>query len=97
MIGEGCPLETADLGTDAILSLMSSPTISIPVDDTVASAFQAASAERQRQLQMLLRLRLRELTIRPTRSLDQVLDEVGRAARSKGLTPETLESMLDES
>jgi hypothetical protein len=76
---------------------MTIPTISIPVDDTVADAFRAASVERQRQLQILLGLRLRELTIRPQRSLDEILDQVGRAADSKGLTAETLDSMLGDS
>lgn len=76
---------------------MTSPTISIPVDDTVADAFRAASVERQRQLQILLGLRLRELTIRPQRSLAEILDQVGRTAESKGLTPEMLDSMLGDS
>jgi hypothetical protein len=76
---------------------MATPTISIPVDDTVADAFRAASVERQRELQILLGLRLRELTIRPQRSLDEILDQVGRAAESKGLTPEMLDSMLGDS
>jgi hypothetical protein len=76
---------------------MTTPTISIPVDDTVADAFRAASVERQRQLQILLGLRLRELTIRPQRSLAEILDQIGRTAESKGLTPEMLDSMLGDS
>ena len=80
-----------------ILSCMTTPTISIPVDDSIADAFRAASVERQRQLQILLGLRLRELTIRPQRSLDEILDQVGRAAESKGLTPKLLDSMLGDS
>ncbi|MEX0670776.1 MAG: hypothetical protein WD060_10015 [Pirellulales bacterium] len=76
---------------------MTTPTISIPVDDTVADAFRASSVERQRQLQILLGLRLRELTIRPQRSLDEILDQVGRVAESKGLTPDMLDSMLGNS
>lgn len=72
-------------------------TISIPVDATTADAFQSASSEQQRQLQLLLGLRLRELTSRPGRSLDEILEEVGRTAEARGLTPEMLESMLGES
>jgi hypothetical protein len=71
--------------------------ISIPVDPPTADAYQAASAREQRQLQVLLRLRLRELTSRPARSLDDVLDEVGRAAEARGLTADMLDSMLGES
>jgi len=78
----------------SILSCMSPPSISIPVDDTVADAFRAASVERQRQFQILLGLRLRELTMRPQRSLDDILDQVGQIAESKGLTPAMLDSML---
>jgi len=84
-------------GVLGILSCMATPTISIPVDDSIADAFRAASIQRQRQLQILLGLRLRELTTRPQRSLDEILDQVGRAAESKGLTPTLLDSMLGES
>ncbi|MFM8635531.1 MAG: hypothetical protein ACKOEX_12090 [Planctomycetia bacterium] len=75
---------------------MSTPVIAIPVDASTADAYQSASAGQQRRLQLLLRLRLRELTIRPARSLDEILDDVGRAAVEKGLTPESLASLLDE-
>lgn len=76
---------------------MLSQTISIPVDRPTADAYQAASAKEQRQLQVLLRLRLRELTSQPVRSLDDIFETVGRAAESRGLTAELLDSMLGES
>jgi hypothetical protein len=75
---------------------MSTPVIAIPVDASTADAYQSASADQQRQLQLLLRLRLRELTTRSARPLDEILDEVGRAAIAKGLTPESLSSILGE-
>ncbi|MFM9197029.1 MAG: hypothetical protein ACKOWG_15040 [Planctomycetia bacterium] len=75
---------------------MSTPVIAIPVDASTADAYQSASADQQRRLQLLLRLRLRELTTRPERPLAEILDEVGRAAAEKGLTPESLASLLDE-
>jgi hypothetical protein len=75
---------------------MSTTVIAIPVDASTADAYQSAPADQQRQLQLLLRLRLRELTIRPARPLDEILDEVGRAAMKKGLTPESLSSILGE-
>lgn len=71
--------------------------ISIPVDSPTAAAYQAATAREQRQLQVLLRLRLRELTSQPIRSLDEMLEEVGRQAEARGLTSELLDSMLGES
>jgi putative PIN family toxin of toxin-antitoxin system len=42
----------------------------------------------------LLSLWLRELATSQYPSLQQVLDEVGRKARARGLTPETLDSLL---
>lgn len=48
-------------------------------------------------MQVLLRLRLRELTSQPIRSLDEMLEEVGRHAEARGLTSELLDSMLGES
>jgi len=75
---------------------MSISVITIPVDASTADADQSASADQQRRLQLLLRLRLRELTTRPARPLAEILDEVGRAAAEKGLTPESLSSILDE-
>jgi hypothetical protein len=73
---------------------MATATISLEVDADTAQAFSAASAEDRRKLQLLLRLRLRELTARPARPLKEVMDEIGRYAEARGLTPETLEALL---
>ena len=73
---------------------MATSTIAIEVDSDTARAFAAAPPEERRKLQLLLRLRLRELTAGPTRSLAQVMDEIGHEAESQGLTPEILESLL---
>ena len=73
---------------------MATATIPLEVDAETARAFSAASHEDRRKLQILLRLRLRELTIRPARSLLEVMDDLGRYAEAQGLTPEILESML---
>ena len=73
---------------------MATATISLEVDADTARAFSAASAEDQRKLQLLLGLRLRELTVRPARSLTEIMDEVGRRAEERGLTPDILESLL---
>lgn len=69
-------------------------TISLEVDADTARAFAAVSDEDRRKLQLLLRLRLRELTTRPPRPLKEVMDEMGRQAEARGLTPEILESLL---
>ena len=73
---------------------MARATIALEVDADTARAFAAASAEDQRKLQLLLSLRLRELTTRAARPLKEVMDEIGRDAEARGLTPEILESLL---
>ncbi len=45
-------------------------------------------------MQALLSLWLRELTAGEIPPLQQVLDEVGRKAKDRGLTPEMLDSLL---
>ncbi len=72
-------------------------TISIQVDADAARAFCQASAEDQRKLQLLLSLRLRELTAGPSRPLMEIMDEIGAHAKAKGLTPEILGSLLNDS
>jgi hypothetical protein len=73
---------------------MPSPTITIPLDPQTAQAYDSASPQEKRKIQALLSLRLRELTSGQYPSLQQVLDEVGRKAKARGLTPEILDSLL---
>jgi hypothetical protein len=75
---------------------METATISIEVDASAARAFREASAEEQRKLQLLLSLRLRELTAGPPRPLNQIMDEIGREAEARDLTPDILESLLND-
>jgi hypothetical protein len=71
-------------------------TISIEVDADAARAYAAASEDQKRKLQLLLSLRLRELVTGPPRSLKEVLDEIGAQAEQRGLTPDILNTLLDE-
>ena len=73
---------------------MGTATITIEVDETAARAFAEASPSEQQKLQILLSLRLQELTTKPGRTLQSVMDETGRAAESRGLTPAILENLL---
>jgi hypothetical protein len=75
---------------------MTTSTISIEVDADAARAFAAASAEEKRKLQLLLNLRRREIMTGPTRSLREIMDEIGAEAKARGLTPEILDSLLHE-
>ena len=52
-------------------------------------------AEEQRKLDVLLSLRLTETT-RNDRSLEEIMSDISREAQERGLTPEILESLLNE-
>lgn len=73
---------------------MANPTITIPLDPQTAQAYNSASVEEKRKMQALLGLWLRELAEGAPRPLQQILDEAGRKAQARGLTPEMLESLL---
>ena len=75
---------------------MANPTITIPLDLQTARAYDAAPPEEKRKIQALLSLWLRELAVGEYRTLQQVLDEVAGKARSRGLTPEALNSLLKD-
>ena len=69
---------------------MSKAAISIPVDAETARVFHTASPDYQKKIQVLLQLRLRELAELPTRSLVEIMDDIGAKAEARGLTPEIL-------
>jgi predicted amino acid racemase len=73
---------------------MPNPTITIPLDPQTARAYDSAAPEEKRKIQALLSLWLRDLATGQHPSLQQVLDEVGRKAEARGLTPEILDSLL---
>ena len=73
---------------------MANPTITIPLDPQTAQAYDSAAPEEKRKIQALLGLWLRELASGDYPSLQQVLDDVGRKAKDRGLTPELLDSLL---
>lgn len=75
---------------------MNTATISLQVDDRTARAFAAASDEQRRKLELLLRLRLKELVETPGRSLENLMDQISRHAAEAGLTPEILESLVND-
>jgi predicted amino acid racemase len=67
--------------------------ITIRVDPEAARAHRAASEQERRKLDILLSLRLHD-ALRPGRSLQEVMRDISRKARQRGLTPEILESIL---
>ena len=73
---------------------MGTANITIEVDEGAARAYSEASPNERQKLQLLLSLRLQELTDGSPKSLQTIMDEIGREAEARGLTPEILESLL---
>jgi hypothetical protein len=69
--------------------------ITVSVDPDVANAYRLASDNDRRKLDLLVNLRLRDAT-RSKASLKDVMLEISQNAQRRGLTPEILQSMLDE-
>ena len=74
---------------------MSTEVITLEVDSEAARAFKSASAEEREKLQAWLGIWLKEYA-KSSPSLKEAMDEMGRAALERGLTPEILESILEE-
>lgn len=74
---------------------METKTIQIQVTPEAAQTYEAASQENRRKLDALLSLKLSDVG-RGRRSLEVIMDEVGRKAQERGMTPEVLESILNE-
>lgn len=75
---------------------MSTEITSIQVEPDIAKAYNAASQEDRKKIQLLIRLWLRELSTQPNLSLTEVMDMISDRAQARGLTPEIMESILNE-
>lgn len=73
---------------------MATTAIILQVDVDTAQAYRAAPAEDRSKLNLLLNLWLRGLTTQST-SLSLLMDNLSDKAEARGLTPETLEEMLN--
>jgi hypothetical protein len=78
------------------LPISGSSSISIPVTAEVAASFRQMPAERRDLLTRLLGLRLEQAVRGNADELIHLMDRAGREAKEKGLTPEILQSILDE-
>ncbi|HVC97601.1 MAG TPA: hypothetical protein VND64_28275 [Pirellulales bacterium] len=74
---------------------MQTEEITIRVDTDAARAYRAVSEHERRQLDLLLSLRLHD-ALHPSGSLQELMSELSRKAQERGLTAETLESILHE-
>ena len=69
--------------------------ITVSVDSEMAELYRSASATDRRKLDLLVNLRLHDAA-RPGRTLQKIMHEVSRNAQTRGLTPNVLQSILDE-
>lgn len=74
---------------------MDTKALTIRVSQEAALAYETAPAEQQRKLDALLSLKISEVT-RAKRPLEVIMSELSRKAQERGLTPEILESILNE-
>ncbi len=75
---------------------MSTEAITIELDSDSAQVFKSASTAEREKLQILLGIWLKEYARAEAASLKDTMDEISREAQGRGLTPETLESVLKE-
>ena len=69
--------------------------ITVSVDSDVARAYRSASDSERRKLDLLINLHLRDVTA-SGKSLRKTMSKISRKAQRRGLTPEILQSILDE-
>ncbi|MFI5384650.1 MAG: hypothetical protein ACHQ50_00870 [Fimbriimonadales bacterium] len=72
-------------------------TIAIPVSPEVAESYRAMSEARREFLRRLLGMRLEEAVKGTGDDFVRLMDKAAREAKRKGLTPEILQQILDES
>ena len=71
--------------------------ITISVDADLAEIYRSASESERRKLDLLINIRLRNiLESKSSRPLQEIMDDISRKAQKRGLTPEILQSILDE-
>ena len=75
--------------------LMETKTITIRVNAEAARIFESASKQQRRKFEALLSLKLGDAT-RSKKHLEELMSEIGRNAQARGLTQETLDSILNE-
>ena len=74
---------------------METQEITIRVSSHAARVYEGASKEERRKLDLLLSLKLGEVQ-RRKRPLEEIMSEISQKTQERGLTPEALESFLNE-
>jgi hypothetical protein len=71
-------------------------TITFEVTPEIAEAYQFASLEERQQIQQIVSLLLKKETENDIDFLRKIMDEISDRATARGLTPEILESIINE-
>ncbi len=74
---------------------METKPITIRVSPEAARVYETAPTEQQRKLDALLSLKLSEVS-RGQKSLEEIMSEISRKARERGMTPGILDAILNE-
>ncbi len=71
--------------------------ITIEVTPQVAEAYQSSSPQQRKTIQAIISFLLQKQADSDIALLRELMDEISDRAKSRGLTPEILESILSES
>jgi vacuolar-type H+-ATPase subunit E/Vma4 len=74
---------------------METKPIIVRVNVEAARIFETAPEEERRKIEALLSLKLTQAT-REKRTLEEVMSDISQKAQERGLTPEILDSILNE-
>ncbi|MFO0803973.1 MAG: hypothetical protein U0791_12735 [Gemmataceae bacterium] len=69
--------------------------LTIQVPTPVAKAYREADEEEQRKLELIFGFQLQS-AMKDTRTLQEVMRDISRKAIERGMTPEILESILND-
>jgi len=75
---------------------MDMTTINIPVNEDTARLYNEAPEEERRKIQLLLNLWLGEIAASKQIPLNELMDNISDKAQARGLTPEILDSILND-
>ena len=75
------------------VEMLTTETITIQVTPEIAKVFRSASETERRKMELLLNLRLLEVT-RAQKPLEQIMREISRSAKERGLTEEIFNDLL---
>ena len=71
-------------------------TITLEVPSEIAEAYEISSPEEKQQIQYLITLLLKRKDENDLEFLRKIMDEISDRAIARGLTPEILESIINE-